>query len=107
MKNLKNGESITSQFGDVWNSAIMVVDRIQLNFRTQILRFSVEIYKDAAARTDGRESMSTEHIIGKDEFLANFDPSQPATSLNSQCEDYALTLLGGDDGETPIYGQFE
>lgn len=106
MKNLKQGESIISHFGDEWAGAILVVDKIELDFRTQVLRFYVDIYKDAQARTEGRSAMSNAYIVDKDTFLAEFDVQQPAISLNGQCEAYALTLTS-DDGTTLIYNQFE
>jgi len=106
MKNLKQGESVTSNYGDDWTGAILVVDIVNIDFRAQTLSFNVEIYKDAQARTDGRSSMMNHFIVDKDTFLAEFDVSLPAVQLNKQCEDYALTLLA-NDGATLIYNQFE
>lgn len=105
MKNLKQGETVTSQFGDVWPNAILVVDKIRINYKAQVLDFIVEIYKDAQARTDGLESIGERYIVDKETFLSNFDPSQPVLQLAAQCENYSLTL-DGEDGQ-PKYDKFE
>lgn len=106
MKNLKAGETITNNTGDVWDAAILVVDSIVLDYLAQTMVFRVDIYKDSTARNDNRAAMSESYNVDKSTFLSEFDPSGSVVSFNKQCEDYALTLLA-DDGVTLIYNQFE
>lgn len=106
MKNLKVGETVTNNTGDVWDAAILVVDRIKLDYVLQTMVFWVDIYKDTTARGDGRDALSESYNVDKATFLAEFDPSGSVISFNGQCEDYALTLLA-EDGVTLIYNQFE
>jgi len=106
-KTLIAGQTVTNQYGDVWDAAILVADQIQLDFRTMTFKFRVDIYKDIAARTGGMKPISDWYALDQATFLANFDPSLAATTLDNQSEDYALIMT---DPELPglLYGdQFE
>ena len=106
-KTLIVGQDITNVHGDVWDAAILVVDQIQLDFRTSTYKFRVDIYKDAAARTAAYRPISDWHVLDQATFLANFDPSLATLTLDNQSEDYALIMT---DVETAalLYGdQFE
>jgi hypothetical protein len=103
-KNLKSGEVYTTVFGEEWGSAILVVDQYEPNFKDQVLRFHVDIYKDAQARTDEKRSFTMVFNIDKATFLANFDMTRTAIQLRGDLEDYALTLT---ENGALIYPQFE
>ena len=99
-KTLKIGQTIENQYGDVWDSAILVVDHIKLDFKEQEFGFRIDIYKDVAARTASMNPIQRWIGIDKTEFLANFDPGLAATTLKAQSEDYTLTI---EDGEGNLY----
>ena len=67
--------SFPTPFGSEWLNAILVVDKIRLDFQTKVVRFIVDIYMDEAARANKLESMSTQYIVDKETFVANFDVS--------------------------------
>ena len=105
-KTLISGQTVESMYGDVWDAAILSIDQIQLDYLNQIMKFRVDIYKDATERTEGSRAVQEWHVIDKTTFLAEFNISQPVTTLKSQCEDYALTLIDPNDpdGLALLYG---
>ena len=104
-KTLKAAQTITNSFGDEWDSAILVVDKIDLDYRLQLMFLYVDIYKDTDARTNGMEPIRTGHEVDKPTFLAEFDPSESVLNLKEQAEGYVLTIE--DDEAQLIYDQFE
>ena len=104
-KTLKAAQTITNPYGDVWDEAILVVDKIALDYLEQTMQFNVDIYKDTASRTGGSAPIQETYVIDKPTFLANFDPSESVLNLKEQAEDYALLLE--DDEAQLIYDQFE
>jgi hypothetical protein len=107
-KTLIAGQEVTNQYGDVWDEAVLVVDQIQLDFLNMNFKFRVDVYKNAASRTGGMKPISDWHVLNQSTFMANFDPSLAATTLKSQSEDYALTMVDPVDGIGLLYGgQFE
>ena len=99
-KTLIGGQTVTNQYGDIWDAAILVVDHIKLDFKEQEFGFRIDIYKDVAARTASMNPIQRWVGINKTEFLANFDPGLAATTLKAQSEDYTLTI---EDGEGNLY----
>jgi len=91
-KTLKVGEVFPTPYGTDWDAAILVVDKMELNFLAQTMEIRIEIYSDATARTEGKEPLIEGASIDKPTFLANFDGTEAILTLNTQCEDYVLTL---------------
>ena len=102
-KTLIGGHSVTNKYGDVWTAAILVCDFMELDFLEQNYKFRVDIYKDAAARTNRDNPVPTWYNIPRATFEANFDMDLAATTLKAQSEDYSLLL---EDPETAalLYG---
>lgn len=93
MKTLIAGQTVETPYGETWDEAILTVDDILINYLTQTLKMTVHIYVNATARTEEKRPFAEKFFVSKDEFLANFTPTDPITSLKDQCEDYALTLM--------------
>ena len=96
-KTLKVSETITNQYGDEWDAAILVVEHVKLDFKEQNFGFRIDIYKDDAARTANMHPIQRWISIDSTEFLANFDPGLAATTLKAQSEDYTLTIVDEED----------
>ena len=101
-KTLIAGHDVTNKYGDVWTEAILVADFMELDFLEQTYKFRVDIYKDAAARTNRDNPVPTWYHIDRDTFEANFDMDLASTTLKAQSEDYSLLLVDEDDNL--IYG---
>lgn len=104
-KTLIGGQTVTNQYGDVWDAAILVCDYATLDFLDANFRFRVDIYKDAAARTARQNPVTRWHVIDQATFLANFNSALAITTVKSQSEDYALIMEVPDsDPVELIYG---
>jgi len=101
-KTLIGGQSVTNQYGDVWTSAILVCDFCTLDFLDANFRFRVDIYKDAAARTNRDNPVQAWYSIDQATFLANFDSGLATTTMKAQSEDYAIIME--DEELNLIYG---
>ena len=102
-KTLKDGRTITNEYGDIWDDAILVADYNNLDFLDKYFRFRIDIYKDSTARTAGYKPYnSTWYKIDKTEFQSNFVQTNAIATVKSQTESYALTLT--DSSSNLIYG---
>ena len=91
-KTLKVGEVFPTPYGTEWDAAILVADDIYLDFNNQTMIIQINIYADSTARTELKEPLSEKIRVDKPTFLAEFDGTQAITTLNTQSEDYILTL---------------
>jgi hypothetical protein len=104
-KTLIFGETVTNQYGDVWDAAILVCDYCTLDFLDANFRFRVDIYKDAAARTARENAVQQWYTIDQATFNANFDPDLATTTMKPQSEDYAIIMeIPGSDPPELAYG---
>ncbi|MBW1853106.1 MAG: hypothetical protein JRJ00_00235 [Deltaproteobacteria bacterium] len=92
-KTLKDGETYTDNNGDVWSEAVLHVDYTYEDWLTQIMTMTVCIYKDTAARAAGYAPLKRNIAVSKAAFLENFTLTEAISTLKSQCETYALTLI--------------
>jgi hypothetical protein len=72
--------------------SILVVDQFEPDFKNQVLRFRVDVYKDPQSRTNGSKSFTRVFEIDKATFQASFDMTRTVIQLRGDLEDYALTL---------------
>jgi hypothetical protein len=112
MKNLKQGLSYETPFGEQWANAILSVDKVEIDYLRKTARVEVHIYMDDNARTAEKSSFNQHFFIKKEDF-ENIDMGQPINSLKTQLEDWVLTLTEPDysDPDNPtevlIYPDFE
>jgi hypothetical protein len=112
MKNLKQGTTYETPFGEQWANAILSVDKIEIDFLRKTARVEVSVYMDADARTAEKASFDQHFFLKKENFDV-IDFTQPISSLKTQVEDWVLTLTEPDYSdpdnqvEVLIYPDFE